>query len=250
MYALSKGRYRAFFARDAADIVRAQALRHAAFLAPRGQVRADGLDRDAFDSLCQHVLIEEAETDRLVCCFRLMPLSGGAEIGRSYSAQFYDLSPLAAYAGLMVEMGRFCIHPDVKDTDILRVAWAEMTRFIDGEGVDLLFGCSSFAGTEAAPHIEAFALLAHRHLAPERLVPKVRAPEVFRFARELGAHKPDPRRAMLEMPTLLRSYLTLGGWVSDHAVIDRELGTMHVFTGLEIGSIPDSRKRLMRGLAA
>jgi L-ornithine Nalpha-acyltransferase len=34
----------------------------------------------------------------------------------------------------MVEMGRFCIHPDCRDPDILRVAWGAMARVVDDEG--------------------------------------------------------------------------------------------------------------------
>ena len=48
------------------------------------------------------------------------------------------------------------------------------------------------------------------------------------------------------MPALLRTYLGMGGWVSDHAVIDRTLNTLHVFTGVEISAIPKSRARLLR----
>jgi hypothetical protein len=40
----------------------------------------------------------------------------------------------------------------------------------------------------------------------------------------------------------------MGGWVSDHAVVDRQLNTMHVFTGVEIGMIPGARKRLLRAV--
>ena len=43
-------------------------------------------------------------------------------------------------------MGRFCIAPGARDPDILRVAWGAMTRFVDEEGVEMLFGCSSFHG--------------------------------------------------------------------------------------------------------
>jgi putative hemolysin len=50
------------------------------------------------------------------------------------------------------------------------------------------------------------------------------------------------------MPPLLRSYLAMGGWVSDHAVVDRDLGTLHVFTGLEIGAIPAARARQLRAV--
>jgi putative hemolysin len=55
---------------------------------------------------------------------------------------------------------------------------------------------------------------------------------------------------MLTMPPLLRSYLMMGGWVSDHAVVDRDLNTLHVFTGLEIRAIPEDRARLLRAVGA
>lgn len=249
MLNLRKGRYVARFAKGAEDIRAAQELRHQTFIAATGAApRAGGRDADAFDDLCTHVLVEEIRTGRLVCCFRLLPLTGGTEIGSSYSAQYYELSALESFDGPMVEMGRFCIHPDYKDPDILRVAWGAMTKFVDDEGVEMLFGCSSFHGTETEDYLDAFAMLKERHLAPKRWLPKVKAPNVFRFARRLR-RKPDAKRAMLTMPPLLRTYLVMGGWVSDHAVVDRDLNTLHVFTGLEIRAIPPARQRLLRATA-
>jgi len=72
---------------------------------------------------------------------------------------------------------------------------------------------------------------------------------VFRFAKRLR-RKPDHKRAMGRMPPLLKTYLMMGGWVSDHAVVDAKMGTLHVFTGVEIAAIPASRKRLLRATAA
>lgn len=245
MGSLTQARYTARFAESDADIAAAQALRHRAFFP---DATDDGRDCDRFDSVCLHVLVEERATGKLVCCLRLLPLSGGTEISQSYSAQYYELSALEAFSGPMVEMGRFCIHPEYRDPDILRVAWAAITRFVDEKGVEMLFGCSSFRGTDAAGYHDAFAMLKERHLAPKRWLPKVKAPNVFRFARRLR-RKPDAKRAMLTMPPLLRSYLVMGGWVSDHAVVDREMDTLHVFTGLEIRAIPPSRARLLRAVA-
>lgn len=243
---LTKGRYCARFAEGEGDVSAAQRLRFLAFRADApGQ---EGRDEDDFDAACQHVLIEEQRSGTLVCCFRVMHLRDGAEIARSYSAQYYELSALGSFAGPMVEMGRFCIHPDWRDPDILRVAWGAMTAYVDREGVEMLFGCSSFHGTDAQDYADAFALLRDRHLAPKRWLPRVKAPKVFQFAKRLR-RKPDPRLALAEMPPLLRSYLLMGGWVSDHAVVDRELNTLHVFTGLEIKAIPPARARLLRGVA-
>ena len=160
----------------------------------------------------------------------------------------YELSGLEAFEGRMVEMGRFCLHPEWHDPDILRVAWGAMTTFVDENDVEMLFGCSSFAGTETADYLDAFAMLKHGHLAPKRWLPRVKAPDVFRFAARLR-RKPDLKKAMRRMPPLLRTYLMMGGWVSDHAVVDRPVNTLHVFTGLEIGAIPPARKRLLRAVA-
>lgn len=245
-----KGRYRAREAETQADIRAAQRLRHLAFRCLRPDNEDfEGVDADAFDSICTHVLIEEEAGGRLVCCFRVLPLGDGRDIGRSYSAQFYGLAALCAYSGPMAELGRFCIHPATRDPDILRAAWAAMTRLVDANGIGMLFGCSSFKGTDAALYSDAFAMLGARHLAPPRWRPRIKAPAVVRFAERPVRRLPDPRRAMLAMPPLLRSYLAMGGWVSDHAVIDPQMNTLHVFTGLEIAAIPAARQRLLRAAA-
>jgi putative hemolysin len=237
---LHKGRYGARLAQGRSDLSRAQALRHLCF---RG---GGGLDADRFDDLCQHVLVTSG--DDLVCVFRLLPLPSGAALPRSYAGQFYDLSPMAAVPGPVLELGRFCIHPQARDPDILRVAWAALTVLVERAGARMLTGCSSFAGTDPTPYRDAFAVLAARHLADPALRPRIAAPEVVRFDR-LADTLPDPKRAALTLPPLLRTYLLMGGRVSDHAVIDRDLDTLHVFTALDIAAIPPARARLLRDLA-
>ncbi|MBM1219110.1 GNAT family N-acetyltransferase [Ponticoccus sp. SC2-23] len=249
---LEKGRYRARWANTAAEIEAAMRLRHLCFMASGGgQGRDDGLDRDDFDDRCRHLLIEEIDGGRLVGCCRLMLLRDGTEIGSSYSAQYYELSRLSGYGAPMLELGRFCIHPGILDPDILRMAWAALTRLVDAEGVELIFGCSSFAGTETDRYLDAFGLLSDRHVAPRRWLPRVKAPRVFRFAETLrrAHHETDRKSGLQRMPPLLRSYLAMGGWVSDHAVVDTDLNTLHVFTGLEIRSIPEARARALRLVA-
>jgi len=95
----SRGRYSARLACSALDLGAAQRLRGLAF-------GTDGPDRDGFDDICAHVLIHERGSGTLVCCFRMLVLAGGAELSRSYSAQFYELSALRSFDGPMVELGR------------------------------------------------------------------------------------------------------------------------------------------------
>lgn len=244
MMPLQKGQLLCRFARGPDDVRAAQRLRQLCFLGRQG-----GHDQDDFDPRCQHVLIEERGEAGPVGCFRLLPLAGAGQVEQSYSARYYDLSALGCYSGGCLELGRFCIRPGRADPDILRLAWAAVTRVVDDLGVGLLFGCASFAGVEPGRYDDAFAYLAARHLAPAWAAPGPRARIIDRYADRLAGHHSDPEAALRQMPSLLRGYLAMGGWVSDHAVVDAELNTLHVFTGLEVSAIPAARVRRLRAVA-
>ncbi|EPX83636.1 Putative hemolysin [Salipiger mucosus DSM 16094] len=218
----------------------AQALRGRAFFGPDG-----GPDADAFDTRCRHMLIEDARAGTLLACFRFLWIESGTGMGDSYSGQYYDLRRLEGFDGPLLELGRFCIRPGQSDPDILRLAWGAITALVDARGAQLLFGCASFSGTDPAPYAAAFAFLASRHAAPERWRVGRKAPEVVGFA----PGPSDARAAQKLIPPLLRTYLSMGGWVSDHAVVDRQMNTLHVFTGVETAAIPPARARALRAIA-
>lgn len=203
-------------------------------------------DRDDFDPACRHFIVTHGT--ETVAAFRVLLLTDMAEIITSYSARFYDLSRLAGLNGPALELGRFCLHPEWHDPDILRLAWAGLTRLVDAGSIALLFGCSSFSGTDPKPHLDAFAHLARHHLAPVAKAP-LRKGEALEYPALIRDLPDDPKAALAALPPLLRTYLAMGGWVSDHAVIDRDLDTLHVFTGVEIARIPPARARLLRALA-
>ena len=165
-----------------------------------------------------------------------------ADIHTSYAAQYYDLSEISATRDPIIEIGRFCIAPDVLDADVLRVAWGALTKAVDDKGVAMLFGCTSFAGTDPARYGRVFKRLRAKHLGPAALRPLPFTDQVIPFV-DVPQDGTDP------MPPLLRTYLAMGGWVSDHAVIDHKMNTLHVFTCLEVASVPPSRAAALRALA-
>ena len=234
-------RYKVRFVESEGDFEAALALRGRVF-------RGGGSDRDAFDAQCRQMVIVRLADGEVVATFRLLSLGSGAEIARSYAAQSYDLAALESYPFAMMELGRFCISPNVSDPDVLRAAWGGLARLVDDDEVQMLFGCSSFSGTEPARYFDALALLRAQFLAPVGRAPGRKARDIVRFDRDVPEGL-DRVRALKVMPPLLRSYLTMGGWVSDHAVVDPDLGTMHVFTGLEIAAIPAARARAIRAAA-
>lgn len=238
--ALERGRYRAFHATSPAHVARAQRLRAACF------GLACAADIDPFDAQCSHILIEERASGELVACFRLADLWGGS-VGAGYAAQFYDLNALAGRAGRMLEMGRFCVAPDHRDPDIIRLSWAALTRHVDRNSVGLLFGCTTFQGLDRAPYADVFALLGARYLAPCGVAPGIKSADAIHFP-SADVAPVVIARALRVMPPLLRFYLAMGARVGNHAVPDPVLKTLHVFTALEVDAIAPARQRLMRAL--
>lgn len=214
------------------------ALRALAF---RGDPAAD--DSDAFDAACLHLRVAPPGAAPRAA-LRLMPHPEGRIAG--YAAGLYDLAALAAAPGPALELGRLCLHPAHPDPDLMRALWAGVARAAEGWGAARLIGCTSFRGADPAAHAPALGLLAQRHLGPPDRRPGRKAPQTRALAEFAPAARPEGAALL---PPLLRAYLALGGWVSDHLVIDRDLDTCHVFTCVEIAGMPEGRKRVLRGLA-
>ncbi|MEI6098686.1 MAG: GNAT family N-acyltransferase [Alphaproteobacteria bacterium] len=240
MQPLTCGLYSAQLATSPQDMAEVLALRHLCFRAGRGTSQPAS-DADHLDAACRHVLLRRG--DQAVGGFRAQIFAKDQSLSDSYAAQFYDLTRFQRQTAPKIELGRFCVHPDHSDPDILRLAWASLTCLVDLAGADLLFGCTSFDGCDPTRHLAALAYLACHHLGPETVRPGQGTARSIDLTR-LPAPAAPPR-----LPPLLRSYLAMGGWVSDHAVLDPDLDTTHVFTALTIAAIPAPRARALRALA-
>ena len=240
MEPFSRGRYDVRAAQDAKDLTLAQNLRYRAFYTARGRARADGRDTDDYDAAATHVIVLDRATGGSVACFRYR-LWDAQDLAQSYSAQWYDLAPLARIGGPLIEIGRLCLDPDQTSPDPMRLCMAAIARVVLGQGVSAMFGCASLNGADPAAHGPILGQLAG-HIGPADRLPGQKAPQTVPFPETPGAPPP--------MPPLLQSYLALGGWVSDHAVIDSHFDTLHVLTVVEIAKIPPARVRALKLLAA
>lgn len=239
---LRKGCYIAKEAVHSNDVARAQRLRGRCFNLGR-------VDLDPFDANATHILIEDARTGTLVGTYRFSIFTQYELEKHSYSGQYYGLNNISQPTDKIIEIGRFCIDPSADRADVLRVAWGALTRVVDDCAIDVMMGCSSFSGCDPTKYIAPLTLLAQRHLGPTDRAPLPKSPEIIAYAASLREASVNRREALLQMPPLLKTYLGMGGWVSDHAVVDREMHTFHVFTAVEIAKIPPARAKALRAVA-
>ncbi|MGW5342043.1 GNAT family N-acetyltransferase [Streptomyces sp. NPDC004050] len=221
--------YTVRLARDEDEVRAAQRLRHQVFAGELG-ARLDGpepgLDSDAFDAYCDHLLVVEEETEQVVATYRLLPPERAAIAGRLYSESEFDLSALAPIRPDLVEVGRSCVHPDHRNGAAIALTWAGLARYMDRSGHNWLAGCCSI------PLADGGVLAAATR---DNVLPRNLAPVEYRVT----PHTPwnpegitFPERSQL--PPLLRGYLRLGAWVCGEPAHDAEFGCADLYVLLSL----------------
>lgn len=218
-------------ARDTQDITAAQRLRYEVFVRELGGsgtlVDHDaGLERDRFDPFFDHlILADESRGGEVVGVYRLLRDDQARAAGQFYSEDEYDLEPLRASGRRLLELGRSCLHPDYRGGTAMMHLWNALAEYVAEHGIEILFGTASFHGTDVARLAEPLSLLHHRHLAVPELRVRSRRYQRMDLVREAEI---DRRRAMLEVPSLIKGYLRLGGAVGDGAFVDKAFNTTDI----------------------
>lgn len=231
-------------AQDEADLAAVQRLRWRVFFEEMGAAAvtgaADHVDSDAYDAVCDHLLVIDADApaaDRVVGTYRLLRESVAHRHGGFYSAGEFDLAVLTDSAtrpaGELLELGRSCVLARYRTSATISLLWRGIAEYVALRGIGLLFGCASFPGTNPDDHAAGLSYLCHHHLAEAdrrpRVLPGTGVP-LERLAR--GSY--DERRAMLSLPPLVKGYLRAGARFGDGAYIDHAFNTVDVCVVLPV----------------
>jgi putative hemolysin len=219
-------------AETAQELRAAQMLRYQVFVAELGGTGAmvdhgAGVEKDALDPFCDHLLLIETQTDAVVGVYRLMRRDQATKAGRFYSEGEYDLAPLLATGRRILELGRSCLHPDVRGGTAMHQLWSALAQYVAEYQIEILFGVASFHGTDADALAEPLSLLHHRHLAPSELRVKALGSS-FQNMNLIDEAQLDRRAAMVQIPSLIKAYLRLGGCVGEGAFVDHAFNTTDV----------------------
>jgi putative hemolysin len=233
------------------DIRRAQRLRYKVFYEEGGAIpdrTASIIRRDVcrFDSICDHLLvIDLAATNRfgrikpkIVGTYRLLRQEIAEQHGGFYSAGEFDISPLLArHAGKrFLELGRSCVLAPYRSKKTLELLWRGIGIYVDHHRIDVMIGCASFPGAEAARHAHALGFLAH--CAPTSADWRATAlPGRRAELAPIDRTTLDARRALAELPPLVKGYLRCGAKFGDGAVVDRQFNTTDVFVVMPVADV-------------
>jgi len=234
-------------AENRSEIEAAMALRYRVFYEemsakPTPEIAARRLDFDAYDEVCDHLLVVDnnliGDPQKVVGTYRLIRREAASKIGRFYSEDEYDIAQLKEYPGEILELGRSCVDANYRTRGTMQLLWKGIADYVWKFDVALMFGCASLSGTDPGVHATALTYLYHFHLAPPGL--RARAvPRRYIDMRMLDPTAINPKRALADLPPLIKGYLRLGGFVGDGAVIDNQFNTTDVLILVKTGWVTE-----------
>jgi len=225
---IQQPRLQAGLARNLRDIRASQRLRYRVFAEELGARLASaplGLDCDALDLYCDHLLVRDSH-DQVIGSTRLLSADKARMAGGFYSAAEFELGSLSNLPGKILEVGRTCIDPAHRNGSTIAVLWAELATYIQHHQFDYLIGCASIELSEGEERIQQMLHYLQQH---------------HRGAEDFGirARNPYPMKASAfpgkpNLPPLLRAYMNLGAQICGEACLDPEFSVVDLFIFLDI----------------
>jgi len=128
------------------EIEQAQRLRYTVFTEDMGAVfpsGSDGIDQDRFDQWCEHLMVRELDTGRVVGTYRILTPEKARLAEGYYSESEFNLANLGVLRDELVEVGRSCTHADYRSGAVIMLLWSGLAEFMRRGGYRYMLGCAS-----------------------------------------------------------------------------------------------------------
>ncbi|WP_316857975.1 GNAT family N-acyltransferase [uncultured Cohaesibacter sp.] len=234
------------------EIRKAQRLRYKVFYKemaakPNSHVKFTRRDADAFDAICDHLLVLDHDSPkrkfrrrepRIVGTYRLLRQEMANLYGGFYSASEFDFNDLVNNHPdkRFLELGRSCVLKDYRTKRTIELLWQGIWAYVQIHKIDVMIGCASIAGTDPKKLAEPLTFLSKLGKAPDEWQvdawPHLKVP-----LEQMDPEAIDDKSALRRLPPLLKAYMRLGCYFGSSAMVDHQFGTTDVFIILPVKNI-------------
>lgn len=197
---------------------------------------SNGIDADEYDPWCEHLMVREQATGRVVGTYRLLTPVNAARLGGYYSESEFDLSGLGPMRSQVIELGRSCIHPDYRNGAVIMLLWAGIAGIVKHLKLRYVLGCASVSlrdGGVTAAHVWHQA---QRNMTQGSSLPALRPLHPYPVAR---LDNDLPAR----MPALIKGYLKVGARICGEPAWDPDFNTADFPVFLDVEDMDDRYRR-------
>jgi len=242
------GRYRLRLAETAKDREAACRLRFKVFNIELGEGLESsydtGLDVDRFDTVCEHLLVEDKTSRRVVGTYRMQSGETAARHLGYYSEREFCLKPYEPLRAGILELGRASIDREHRTPEVLMLLWRGIAQYATDMGLRYLLGCSSLNSNDPAEGWRMYRQLENFRVPKEFETAPTAA---YGCSPELQDADAQPLPCQTDrsgdcatpatqakVPKLLKTYLAIGARIAAPPAWDREFRTIDFLTLLDL----------------
>lgn len=215
-----------------------------------------GLDVDQFDLFCEHLLVEEKSTHRIVGTYRMQSGETAARNLGYYSEQEFYFAPYEPLRSGILELGRASIDREHRTPEVLTLLWRGIAQYANDMGLRYLVGCSSLNSQDPSEGWQVYQQLEQYRVSPEFATQPTNAYACPDEPKGIHA-QPSPSTgesslpSLPKVPRLLRTYLAIGARICASPAWDREFGTIDFLTLLDLKMLsPSARNHFLAPLSS
>jgi putative hemolysin len=191
----------------------------------KNRKRTVGVDIDKLDEICDHLLIRDKRSGKVIGTYRL---NSSRHSDVFYSANEFHMEDVLALPGNKLELGRACIDREYRNGVTIALLWRGIAEYIQRTDTQVLFGCASIKTMEPleigliSRHLETIGAMEYGlNVTPTK---KYKVRQFKQVADYIERHPFEYQRDEVDelVPTLFKSYLKAGVKVCGEPAIDRE----------------------------
>lgn len=199
-----------------------------------------GLDRDQYDATCHHLAVYQTGGAQPIGTYRIQTSAMAAAASGFYSSQEFDLSSFPiSIIDQSVELGRACIAPAHRNTQVLFLLWRGLARYVQHNRKRFLFGCCSLTSQDPDEGLSIYRDLSEQGL----LHPEISIEPQPECDCRIVAYG-ELRSERMPLPRLFRTYLRFGAKVCGPPAIDRQFRTIDFLVLFDVDAMDPASHRL------
>ena len=202
------------------------------------QTSTPGFDVDDYDFQCDHLIIKEKATNRIIGTYRMLC---SRFVTQFYSQTEFKLNEFLSAPGIKLELGRACIAPEHRRGATLSLLWRGIARYASETGSDYLFGCSSIKTTSP---IQAKTL--HESLKTKGAYSSdwnITPLNQYRIEGFETLPHESSQNETISIPALLQSYLNAGAKIYGEPALDRDFNCIDLITILKLSNLSQTHEK-------
>lgn len=245
-FVIDRSRYVVKTAENGAELEECLKLRydvfHREYMAKK---RVTGVDVDSLDIACDHLVIRDKRSGKVVGTYRL---NSSLFTNTFYSAGEFQMSRLLDMPGNKLELGRACIDKEHRNGIIINLLWRGIAEYIQRTETKILFGCGSIKTMDpleigrVTKYLTDLNVLTNEWGVSPTKKFKVKSLSTVLEYLEANPFQYDVSDVEPLIPALFRSYLSMGAKIAGEPALDREFRCIDFLTVVKMDEMHASFK--------